>query len=375
MIFLPEPGVNSDLLLDITGSPSFVQIGQTTVTVIAVPILSTVTLQAVMPTVFTVSRNLPAELILRIDLQWLNDNAALFTTLTLAVTTSPTVRVEGTGEQRISDIGTLLVPLSVFLGDTRASSLHFFATGIADYVTVLSYPASAVFQPRLTTVSLTALEPLPVQRYSGQRLVTSLSITVAATDLDRFELNTMAGFTVGSGDLQLIPSGVLSFQVGRLAVTREIRLSVLPDPGVQSTVVVSIAGTAADQLLARLFFMVHAAVPIAPLELDNIEGVSVTDLLLVLRLQDAAASSSALVVNLQLEEQELSSTGMAALREQLAGDQSLVDVTGDRGFDAADIRVLLRYISGLRGAALGEQPVDILVLYQLLGLPIDERDF
>ena len=109
-----------------------------------------------------------------------------------------------------------------------------------------------------------------------------------------------------------------------------------------------------------------------PLNVDAPEtGVTELDLIVALRwLTDQQSSTASLVVNLTIPSTSVMTAGIENLRQLFTDPANLdrVDLNGDKRADQLDLRILVRWLSGLRGSALTEQgtSADLEGIIQLL---------
>ena len=99
--------------------------------------------------------------------------------------------------------------------------------------------------------------------------------------------------------------------------------------------------------------------PLRPLHVDDPEtDVTELDLIVALRwLIDQQASTASLVVNLTIPSTDITTDGIKNLQQLFTQDIDRIDVNGDGRADQLDLRILVRYLSGLRGTELAEQGV------------------
>ena len=116
--------------------------------------------------------------------------------------------------------------------------------------------------------------------------------------------------------------------------------------------------------------------PILPLHIDGTEtGVTELDLIVALRwLTDQQSSTQTLVANLAITSTSVMTAGIDNLRQLFTdpGFLDRIDLNGDERADQLDLRILLRYISGLRGTELAEQGISetaIRLIRRLLDQP------
>ena len=106
-----------------------------------------------------------------------------------------------------------------------------------------------------------------------------------------------------------------------------------------------------------------------PLNVDAETGVTELDLIVALRwLVDQQENTESLVVNLTIPGTDIAADGLENLQQLFTQDIDRIDVNGDGRADQLDLRILLRYLSGLRGAQLTEQETssDLEGIIQLL---------
>ena len=87
-------------------------------------------------------------------------------------------------------------------------------------------------------------------------------------------------------------------------------------------------------------------------------------------MSDPQSSTATLAVNLTVTTDNITTTGIANLQRLFTESVNLtrVDVNVDGRVDQLDLRILLRYLSGLRGSELAEQEVSEEIIQLLLGL-------
>ena len=116
--------------------------------------------------------------------------------------------------------------------------------------------------------------------------------------------------------------------------------------------------------------------PLRPLHVDDTDtGVTELDLIVALRwLADQQSSTQSRVVNLTITDPDVTAAGIDNLRQLFTdpGFLDRIDVNGDGRADQLDLRILLRWLSGLRGTQLAEQGISetaIPLIRRLLGQP------
>ena len=133
------------------------------------------------------------------------------------------------------------------------------------------------------------------------------------------------------------------------------------DSTMATTITIAIEGT--DAGVSTNSLVVQALPdprdPLRPLHVDDPEtDVTELDLIVALRwLIDQQASTASLVVNLTIPSTDITTDGIKNLQQLFTEDIDRIDVNGDGRADQLDLRILLRYLSGLRGTELAEQSV------------------
>ena len=98
--------------------------------------------------------------------------------------------------------------------------------------------------------------------------------------------------------------------------------------------------------------------PILPLNIDTATDVTELDLIVALRwLADQESSTQTLVANLAITSTGVMAAGIDNLQQLFNVDSDRIDLNGDERADQLDLRILLRYMSGLRGSELAEQGI------------------
>ena len=113
--------------------------------------------------------------------------------------------------------------------------------------------------------------------------------------------------------------------------------------------------------------------PVQHLNVDSEEPrVTELDLVVALRwLANQRSSTATLVVNLAISSASITTGGINNLQQLFTDPAHLnrIDLNQDRRADALDLRILLRWLSGLRGTALAEQEVSEGLIRLLLDQP------
>ena len=119
------------------------------------------------------------------------------------------------------------------------------------------------------------------------------------------------------------------------------------------------AGVTVNELVVRA--LPDRRPPLRPLHVDDTDtGVTELDLIVALRwLADQQSSTQSRVVNLTITDTDVTADGIDNLRQLFTDPANLdrIDLNGDGRADQLDLRILLRYISGLRGTELAEQGI------------------
>ena len=111
------------------------------------------------------------------------------------------------------------------------------------------------------------------------------------------------------------------------------------------------------------------------LNIDSDPNITELDLIVALRwMVDRQSSTASLVVNLTVTTADITATGIANLQRLFTEPEFLtrIDLNGDGRADQLDLRVLLRWLSGLRGTQLAEQGISdnaIRLIHLLLDQP------
>ena len=115
---------------------------------------------------------------------------------------------------------------------------------------------------------------------------------------------------------------------------------------------------------------IFRAVPSELLNVDGLESLTAQDLVLSLRWlsQIRPDTGENLVANLPISTDTVTAAALVNLQSLLDELQSFSDINEDGVSDALDLRILLRYLSGLRGDSLLGSNVNLSRLRQQLGL-------
>ena len=158
---------------------------------------------------------------------------------------------------------------------------------------------------------------------------------------------------------------------GPEGVVTQLKVVFPNDNPMDTMITISIANPGTDIMANELLVQ---ALPdrrdaLRPLNVDATEaGVTELDLIVALRWLAEQGNAQSLVVNLTLPAADITEAGIENL-QQLTNSANLdrVDVNGDGRIDQLDLRILVRYLSGLRGAQLAEQGVSEDIIQLLLG--------
>ena len=132
------------------------------------------------------------------------------------------------------------------------------------------------------------------------------------------------------------------------------------------------AGVTAPELIIQA--LPESRPPIRPLDVDD-TGTGVTELDLVVAMRWLASqqvSTASLVVNLTIPGASITAEGIDNLQQLFTENSDRIDFNEDGRADQLDLRILLRYMAGLRGTALTEQELSadaIRIIRLLLGQP------
>ena len=149
-----------------------------------------------------------------------------------------------------------------------------------------------------------------------------------------------------------------------------------PDPpdAKDTTITISVASPGTDVTASELVVLAlpDTRPPLPSLNVDS-ENPNITELDLIVALRymsDRQSSTASLTVNLTVTTTDITATGRANLQQLFSNPETLdrVDVNGDGRVDQLDLRILLRYLSGLRDTLLAEQDASLEIIELLLGL-------
>ena len=139
-----------------------------------------------------------------------------------------------------------------------------------------------------------------------------------------------------------------------------------------TTVTITIAnpgtGITANELVVRALPDTRPPLPSLNVDSEN-PDITELDLIVALRyMSDPQSSTASLVVNLTVTTADITATATANLQQLFTNPENLtrVDVNEDGRVDQLDLRILLRWLSGLRGVLLAEQEVSEEIIQLLL---------
>ena len=143
------------------------------------------------------------------------------------------------------------------------------------------------------------------------------------------------------------------------------------DTTVTITISDSIAGITTNNLVVRALPDRRSSLPSLNIDSED-PNITELDLIVALRyMSDQESSTASLTVNLTVTTADITATGRANLRQLFTGSGNLdrVDVNKDGRIDQLDLRILLRWLSGLRGTQLAEPEASEEIIQLLLEQP------
>ena len=228
----------------------------------------------------------------------------------------------------------------------------------------------------------------PDDRYVVQIAVTgtptTLAMTPPPTDSFRFQVTVTAQSPLLSTptDWVLVASGINNISAADSTYalvfsdnSAQVDVTVTPD---NSLLPSSVRLVLADRPLLRgvaitsLTVQLPAVQLLPSLNVDNADsGVTALDLIVALRwlTDQQQGNSEDLVANLAIDSSHITAAGINNLQQLFNENSNSVDLNKDGRADQLDLRILLRYMSGLRGAELAEQEVIEDIVRLLLGKP------
>ena len=140
-----------------------------------------------------------------------------------------------------------------------------------------------------------------------------------------------------------------------------------------TTVTISVANPGTDVTTNALVVLAlpDTRPPLPSLNIDSDPNITELDLIVALRyMSDPQSSTASLAVNLMVTTDNITTTGLANLQRLFTNPVFLdrVDLNGDERVDQLDLRILLRYLSGLPGTLRAEQEASLEIIQLLLGL-------
>ena len=230
---------------------------------------------------------------------------------------------------------------------------------------------------------------VPDDRYVVQIAVTGTPTTLAMTppppppDSFRFQVTVTAQSPLLSTptDWVLVASGINNISAADTTYalvfsdnSAQVDVTVTPD---NSLLPASVRLVLADRPLLRgvavtsLTYQLPAIQLLQKLNVDDVDAnVSALDLIVAMRwLADQQGNPEALVANLAIDSSRITPAGINNLQQLFNENSDHVDLNRDGRADQLDLRILLRYMSGLRDAELAEQEVVEDIVRLLLGKP------
>ena len=232
---------------------------------------------------------------------------------------------------------------------------------------------------------------VPDDRYVVQIAVTGTPTTLAMTpppppppDSLRFQVTVTAQSPLLSTptDWVLVASGInnirgvdTTYALVFSDNSAQVDVTVTPD---NSLLPSSVRLVLADRPLLRgvavtsLTYQLPAVQLLQKLNVDDVDtNVSALDLIVAMRwlADQQQGNPEALVANLAIDSSRITPAGINNLQQLFNENSNSVDLNRDGRADQLDLRILLRYMSGLRGAELAEQEVIEDIVRLLLGKP------
>ena len=169
----------------------------------------------------------------------------------------------------------------------------------------------------------------------------------------------------------LNPPQVAATEVGGAMTELEVTFSeTLLDTTITIAVTSPAPNVTAEDLVLRA--LPDRRPPLPSLNVDNADlGVTALDLIVAMRwlTDQQQGNSEALVANLAIDSASITAAGINNLQQLFNENSNRVDLNKDGRADQLDLRILLRWLSGLRGAELAEQEVVEDIIRLLLGKP------
>ena len=229
----------------------------------------------------------------------------------------------------------------------------------------------------------------PDDRYVVQIAVTGTPTTLAMTpppppDSFRFQVTVTAQSPLLSTptDWVLVASGINNISAADTTYalvfsgnSAQVDVTVTPD---NSLLPSSVRLVLADRPLLRgvavtsMTLQLPAIQLLQKLNVDDVDtNVSALDLIVAMRwlADQQQGNSEALVANLAIDSANITAAGINNLQQLFNENSNRVDLNKDGRADQLDLRILLRWLSGLRGAELAEQEVVEDIVRLLLGKP------
>ena len=226
---------------------------------------------------------------------------------------------------------------------------------------------------------------VPDDRYVVQIAVTGTPTTlVMPPDRFRFQVTVTAQSPLLSTptDWVLVASGIANISAADSTYalvfsdnSAQVDVTVTPD---NSLLPSSVRLVLADRPLLRGVAVTSMTVQLPAIQLlqklnvDDVDAnVSALDLIVAMRwlADQQQGNSEALVANLAIDSASITAAGINNLQQLFNENSNSVDLNKDGRADQLDLRILLRWLAGLRGAELAEQEVVEDIVRLLLGKP------
>ena len=167
--------------------------------------------------------------------------------------------------------------------------------------------------------------------------------------------------------VMLNPQQVASTVAAGVLIALEVIFSEIIDTTITITIADSDTTVTMNNLVVRA--LPDRRAPLRSLKIDDTETeVTQMDLVVALRwLTDAERSTTSLVVNLMATSSSITTAGIDNLQQLFTVDRDRIDVNKDGRADQMDLRILLRYMSGLPDAALSDQQIRMDLIRLLMG--------
>ena len=283
----------------------------------------------------------------------------------------------------VTDLGNARVSQSTYaLTFTEGTAQTTITVGLTNRGVAGSIEVSVSSGEIQSTTSIT-LNPTP-------RVLVSVSLSAAASSLTQTMANTAVNtvltltaldnygdpIAAGNINLQLSASNGAMIQTSLTVAietngTAQQIVEILPQNGIDTVVTIQLLQGTLDPAVL-LLPTGGIQLEVRAVQLLNVENadpnVTELDLVVAMRwLADQQSSTASLVVNLTITSANITATGIDNLRQLFTGNSDLIDLNRDGRADQLDLRILVRYRSGLRGSALAGPEVSEEAIRLLLG--------